>query len=214
MYGSASGTARLYSVSEPSRLRALYDSWAEKYDADALAYGQVSHGRVAAALADLRTPGYLPILDFGCGTGLTGHALAEQGFRNIHGVDVSASMLAVSRAKGQYRSLLQVEADQPLPFDSGTFEAIVACGVIGVGGVPAGTLDILANCLEPGQLLVFTYCDPSLDTPSYTDHLDALLSSGVLKMVFAEYGAHLSQMGIKASVFICEKCAAEDVRSI
>jgi len=45
------------------------------------------------------------ILDLGCGTGLVGKNLAESGFTNIYGVDISPNMLEEASFKGVYREL-------------------------------------------------------------------------------------------------------------
>lgn len=50
----------------------------------------------------------LDVLDLGCGTGLTGEAIAAHA-RHLIGVDLSSGMLAKARARGHYQQL--VEAD-------------------------------------------------------------------------------------------------------
>ena len=40
-----------------------------------------------------KKPSEVAILDMGCGTGLVGKFLAEKGFTNIHGIDLSKKML-------------------------------------------------------------------------------------------------------------------------
>ena len=40
-----------------------------------------------------KRPNEVAVLDMGCGTGLVGKFLAEKGFTNIHGVDLSKKML-------------------------------------------------------------------------------------------------------------------------
>ncbi|MEM1130237.1 MAG: methyltransferase domain-containing protein [Pseudomonadota bacterium] len=197
--------SQMHRMQNPKMLRSHYDGWAKSYDREILAHGKVSHRRIASALASIVPAGNQPILDFGCGTGLSGQALLDVGFTNLHGLDMSEGMLAVAESKGIYRSLDRVEPDMPLPIERGSYMAVVACAVLGVGAVPPATLDLLVACLDPGQLLAFTLSDPSLDTPSYTSHLDTLLSEGTLSMLHADYGDHLAGLRLKSSVFVCQK---------
>jgi len=61
------------------------------------------------ALATPPWPTLTPAADLGCGTGRTGAWLARHGVAPIDGVDITPEMLAVARAKGVFRTL--VEAD-------------------------------------------------------------------------------------------------------
>ena len=45
------------------------------------------------------------ILDYGCGTGLSGYALQAVGFENIDGLDISQEMVRLAEKKLIYRSL-------------------------------------------------------------------------------------------------------------
>ena len=75
----------------------IYADWAESYN-DALAkYGYGTPSGIAAALAksvSLKSR----ILDFGCGTGLSGLALRKVGFTKLDGLDISPSMLSKSQS--------------------------------------------------------------------------------------------------------------------
>jgi predicted TPR repeat methyltransferase len=69
------------------------------------------------------------VLDFGCGTGLSGEALAAARVsRCIDGADVSAEMLEGARDKGVYRQLLKLDPEAPLPGRPGAYAAVTAAG--------------------------------------------------------------------------------------
>ena len=127
---------KVYDARDAASTRQLYDEWAATYEAEVAENGYVTPGRCAAALADQMTDLSAPILDFGCGTGLSGLALKTAGFEVIDGVDLSADMLAEARSKGAYRKLSQIEADTPLPHQPSEYAAIAAIGVIGAGAAP------------------------------------------------------------------------------
>ena len=49
------------------------------------------------------------VLDVGCGTGLIGKYLAEEGFKNIVGVDISSAMGMVAQQKGVYSKIHKID---------------------------------------------------------------------------------------------------------
>ncbi len=95
-------------------------------------------------------------LDLSCGTGHYALALAERGLRVV-GVDVSAPMLRVARAKGAQAKLnmrwLQADASA-LPFRPGVFE--LATMILGLEFVaePGRALREAHRVLRPGGRLV------------------------------------------------------------
>ena len=87
---------RVYDKATPEEARALYDAWAETYEAEISENGYATPGRVAAAMAAHITDSSAPLLDFGCGTGLSGLALQLQGFTTIDGMDPAGDMLKIA----------------------------------------------------------------------------------------------------------------------
>ena len=75
----------LWQPRSPEETKALYTDWAKTYDSDVTGAGYATPGRVARALAEVADL-TAPLLDFGCGTGLSGVALAAEGFTAIDGV--------------------------------------------------------------------------------------------------------------------------------
>ena len=72
----------------------LYDNWAEEYEADLRAVGYAAPERCARALASADPMLSSPILDLGCGLGLSGEALPRVGFKEIDGYDCSEGAFA------------------------------------------------------------------------------------------------------------------------
>jgi len=178
----------LWRPRSPEETRALYAEWARAYDADVLAEGYATPARAAAAMAEHLEDRDAPVFDFGCGTGLSGAALAEAGFTTLDGTDVTAEMLAEARAKGVYRDLT-LGALGEIPDLSG-YAAVAAVGVVSLGAAPAETLDALLGAMAPGALLVFSYNDATLRTPAYVDALAQAQLAGHL-VIWARHGPHL-----------------------
>ena len=84
----------------------IYADWAASYN-DALAkYGYGTPNCIAAVLAKSVSP-KSRILDFGCGTGLSGLALRKVGFTKLGGLDISPSMLSKAQSSRIYQKLWQ-----------------------------------------------------------------------------------------------------------
>jgi SAM-dependent methyltransferase len=96
------------------------------------------------------------ILDAGAGTGLLGEALVEHGFTQLDALDLSPAMLAVARRKGIYGSLTEGRLGDPLAFETGEYDAVVACGVLTTGHAPASCLDELVRITRSGGHVIFT----------------------------------------------------------
>lgn len=193
-------SAPLWTHRTPDETRALYREWADRYDADMAETGYVTPHRLARALAGLMVDQTAPILDFGCGTGLSGRALAESGFTAIDGSDLTEEMLARARQTGLYRHLALTEpGDAPAP----GYAAIAATGVVSLGAAPPETLALLLAALPSGGLLAFSYNDPTLGDAAYSAALDNALSGADL--LFAEHGPHLLGREMGSTVYILRK---------
>jgi predicted TPR repeat methyltransferase len=106
--------ARAYGLDDVDDARALYDEWAESYDNHMV--GEL--GYVAPLLAPQMLLAHLddrsaPVLDIGCGTGLTSVPLAQAGFHAIDGIDITAAMVERARARGIYRHLVMADLGRP-----------------------------------------------------------------------------------------------------
>lgn len=96
-----------YGKKSPGALRAHYDAWADSYDAEIAENGYATPARCAAALAATGLGRSAAILDLGCGTGLSGVALAAEGFTVIDGTDLSPGMLKRPRRAASTGSFIR-----------------------------------------------------------------------------------------------------------
>ena len=182
----------------------FYDDWAESYDAELAENAYTTPARLAGALAYTETPHDARILDYGCGTGLSGAALVAEGFTLIDGVDVSAGMLAEAEEKQLYGRLWQIDPEEPVTIAPGSYGVICAVGVISPGAAPASLLGELADALEDGGRLAFSFNDHALADASYLDALRALRERG-MTLLFEQYGDHLPGIGLKSTVYVFDR---------
>ncbi|MEL7115443.1 MAG: methyltransferase domain-containing protein [Pseudomonadota bacterium] len=192
----------VYGVDTPEAARDLYDDWSTTYDAEIAENGYATPGRVAEALARHMSDRAQPVLDFGCGTGLSGLALRRAGFEVIDGCDLSAEMLKGADDKECYRKTWQIAPGAGVP---GGYAAITATGVISVGAAPIETYDILLDALDPGGLLALSFNDHALAEPRFEGKLRARVEDGTTRLLFQEYGTHLPGINLKSNVYVIEK---------
>ncbi|AXI54706.1 methyltransferase type 11 [Sulfitobacter sp. JL08] len=197
--------SKAYSTREADGVRRLYDDWAATYEAEISENGYATPGRCAAALAQYVTDKAAPVLDFGCGTGLSGLALKLAGFETIDGVDVSPDMLDRAREKNIYRTLTAIDADDDLPAAPGQYNAIAAIGVIGASAAPASSIDDLMHALDPGGFFVLSLNDHALADRIYEAKLCEWIDCGAAHLLFRENGPHLPGINMNANVYVIEK---------
>jgi len=181
----------------------VYADWAHTYDADVTARGYHTPGRIADALLPFLT-GTGPILDFGCGTGISGLAMAKAGIGPLHGTDISPEMLALAEDKGVYEKLWQSQPGE-IAAEPGIYRAIVAVGVVSLGAAPPETLDQLLNALEADSLIALSFNDPTLEDGSYDKYLGAALDANICEAIFREHGPHLDDLDMGSDVIVLRR---------
>ena len=196
---------KAYDLEGADSTQAHYDAWAQSYDAEIAENGYATPGRCAAALWAALPEAQTPVLDFGCGTGLSALALKMVGYETIDGMDPSPEMLGLAGEKAVYRTLSLLDVADPDPVKTGAYKAIAAIGVIGTGAAPASTLDLLMNALGRGGLLVFSFNDHAMADPQFEGRLNQWLDCGAARLLFKEYGPHLPGQNLNSNVYVVEK---------
>ena len=115
------------------------------------------------------------VLDFGCGTGLTGLQLRARGITKVYGLDPSAGMRAMI-PKGTYVHMYQDVAD--LSSLSSRFAMIVSTAVIGTHVGPEVVAKLALSHLEPGGHMVFTLKVSYFNSPEFSEMFESLKMSG------------------------------------
>lgn len=183
---------------------AIYAKWAVSYDADLIEAGYESPRRIAEALAkfaNLKTS----ILDFGCGTGLSGKALYDIGFKKLDGMDISTEMLEIAKVRGLYDQLWKSEPGEMTDVNMGQYDIIVAAGVVSLGAAPPETLSIMINKLSTNGLIGLSFNNPTIEDGSYDIVLNNEVKMGRIKVLFRENGPHLSQKKMGSDVIILKR---------
>ena len=195
----------VYNLDTPEKTQQFYDDWAQDYDAEVEGQGYASPARAAAALTQVGADTSAPILDLGCGTGISGEAFHAAGFTTIDGTDFSQPMLDAAREKGVYRNLIPADMNDPLPVEDGAYPVIAAIGVFSPGHAPPETIDEVMGKLPRGGLFVFTLNDHALQKRVYAGRINEHADTGAVRVLFREHGDHLPGIGLESTIYVLEK---------
>ncbi|MDT0341209.1 class I SAM-dependent methyltransferase [Streptomyces litchfieldiae] len=140
-----------------------YDNFAEMFSAESDTSLVNAYYERPAMLALAGDVTGRRILDAGCGSGPLSAALRERG-AVVTGVDASAGMLALARRRlGDDVALHVVDLCDPLPFDDGAFDDVVASLVLHYLEDWGPTLAEFRRVLRPGGRLIASVQHPFVD---------------------------------------------------
>jgi len=198
----------LYTLSSQDDVGQHYDAWAETYDHELVdENGYAMPDRVADLMAseaaDLLAE---PLLDVGCGTGLSGAALKAKGFSALDGCDFSAGMRAVAEQRGIYRRLFHADLNNP-PIDvaDGAYAAVTAVGVFANAHIKGEALDEIARCVRQGGLICVTTNDHYWAEGTLKAAMERLEQAGIVSVRVRDHGTHIAGRGVDGWVFVMVK---------
>ena len=196
---------RTYSLATPEDTKQHYDHWAASYDSEIAENGYATPARVAEAVWQFCPDPQAEVLDFGCGTGLSGLALRSVGYQWVDGMDPSDQMLEGARTKNAYRSLTAIRMQDRAPIPRNKYKVITGTGVLGVGAAPPETFDMIMHALPKGGLFAFSYNDHALAERAYTGKITEWVDCAAGRLLFKDYGEHLPGLNLKSEVYVIEK---------
>ncbi|SOC43310.1 methyltransferase family protein [Rhizobium subbaraonis] len=169
---------RVYAARTTDELSAAYSAWSNVYDQETAAAGYCLPFVIGSWVARHVPADARPLLDAGCGTGLSGPYLQALGYRDIEGLDMSEDMLALAAGRSCYSSLKIGTLGQKLPWPDGHFAAFFCTGVFTEGHAPASALEELVRITRKGGHAIFTVRDVMLEKGGFTRAFEALESAG------------------------------------
>ena len=133
---------------------------------------------IAGWVARYVKPADGPVLDAGCGTGLTGPYLKALGYDEIHGLDFSPKMIDIARSRKCYQILKPARLGGSLPWEDGTFAAVYSTGVFTEGHAPASSFDDLVRITRKGGFIIVTVRDTVFERDGFAQKFADLEMSG------------------------------------
>ena len=189
----------LHTLRTTNEVRDFYDDWGneKKYDQDMCDWNYTGPKEVVDTFKSYVTKKDTLIFDAGCGSGLVGQALRDQGFLKFDGADLSQTLLDAI-PPNLYRSLYRVDLNQSLNIPDNTYDAVTCVGTFTYGHVKADALNEFVRITKDGGLLCLTinegiYIDSGFDTK-----LATLENDGVWKKLEFFKSDYLASKNVNA----------------
>ncbi len=183
----------------------FYEDWAGVYDEELTENDYRQPVRCAEALKALLPDTDASILDAGCGTGLSGLALAHLGYSNIDGCDFSPGMLKKAAKTDVYRKLFTADLNKTMACADDSYDAVAAVGVFSFGHIAPDAMDELLRITKAGGPIVMGFNDYYYQEGSLTAKLDRLAARGRLERLATEHGDHIRGTGLTGWVLTMRK---------
>ncbi|BCG77532.1 class I SAM-dependent DNA methyltransferase [Mesorhizobium sp. 113-3-3] len=164
----------VYGADTPETLAQAYAAWAATYDSETASLGYLLPFLITAWVTRYVPAGEGPLLDAGCGTGLSGPSLKALGYSDIAGLDLSDDMLRIAGSRNAYSELKQAMLGGPLPWPDGHFRAFFSTGVFTIGHAPASGLHELVRITKKGGHAIFTVRDQVFESGGFQAVFDEL----------------------------------------
>jgi len=180
-----------YQLEDESSTVDFYKKWAADYDHQMLdILGYTSPTLIAQKLSQQLPDTQSTIFDIGCGTGLTCLFLAERGYANLDGIDLSPDMVRVAGERGIYRELLVGDVNQALERDDASYDAVISSGTFTHGHVGPEPMDEIFRILKPGGILACTVHEDLWESMGFVTKFEELVRQGVASLISQEIDAY------------------------
>ncbi len=174
--------AEAYGLDDEKSTLSFYAKWAADYDQQMIdQLGYLSPTLIAGKMIQHQDNLNSKILDIGCGTGLTAAGLAEHGFKDLYGIDLSAEMVNVAASRGIYSSLKVGDVNLPLDYDDHYFDGVISSGTFTHGHVGPEPLTEISRILKPGGILACTVHGALWEERGFKQKFEKLVSAKILE---------------------------------
>ena len=199
---------RVLNAAGKDELMAAYKEWADKYDTDLIdEMGYVAPVIAGKLLLKYVNDPAVEILDAGCGTGLVGAFLSENGYSNITGLDYSPEMLSQAKGKDVYQALIQCDLTQTLDIAENTYDAVISVGTFTSGHVGPEALGELVRITKPGGCICFTVRESVWTEDNYQDEIAKIEKTKKWELLEEQTTDYIKQEGSTCKVCLYQVTA-------
>ncbi len=199
---------RVLNATTKDELIAAYAEWADQYDSDLINdMGYVAPVTAGALLQSRLSDRNARILDAGCGTGIVGEVLHQNGYDNVEGIDYSQHMLEKAAEKGVYKGLSQGDLMQPLDIADDSYDAIISVGTFTCSHVGPAAMSELIRITKPGGYICFTVREQAWEAEDYRAKMEGIEASGIWEMKEQHTADYIQQEGSQCVVCLYQVAA-------
>ncbi len=197
-----------YHLDDEADMVDFYRKWAADYDHQMLdELGYTSPTKIAQLLSEHLPDTASTVFDIGCGTGLTCVFLAEMGYANLDGIDLSPDMVGVAGERGIYRELLVGDVNQALERDDASYDAVISSGTFTHGHVGPKPLDEIFRILKPGGILACTVHQDLWASMGFEAKFDTFVEQGIVSHVSSQLGSYYKDAPVEGWFCVYQKNA-------
>ncbi len=196
---------RVLAAKSVEELMEAYEEWAANYDHDLTdEWGYFAPRSVAELVAEQVKDRNAAVLDAGCGTGLVGLHLSQQGFSQIDGADYSQGMLDQAEAKKVYRNLTKLDLNNALPIADDSYDLVTCVGTFTSAHVIPEALLEFVRITRAGGAMCFTVRDSYWDETKFLKLLTELELGGKAELKQLRTELYIGSEGSYSKVILLE----------
>lgn len=175
-------------------IKDFYADWASNYDKDTSSIHYSACDSTYNLFSSLPQSDFITIdtsnktvkiMDVGCGTGLMGKMLNDQGYTNIDGCDLSLEMTLEADKLDVYKELTaDIDINQPINPDwKDAYDVSLSVGVFTPGHVEPEALNQMIDMTKSGGLIIVSTRIAFYDTSDYQQVSDQLEEKRKIKLL-------------------------------
>ena len=143
------------------------------------------------------------ILDAGCGTGLVGKILNNQGYRKIEGLDFSKEMLNLIPSD-TYHNIYQADLNKKLDVPDSFYDHALCVGTFTYGHVKASAFDEFHRILKNNSYFVFSVNEGVYRSYGFDDAISKFETKGYWSVISNEKKTYIEKKNIEANYVLVQ----------
>lgn len=198
--------SRVSGVNSEIDSKTFYDEWAADYDADLIdEYGYSAPKITVNKFSTLLPNRESSIVDVGCGTGLVGKELANQGYSNIDGYDISPEMLKIAHLSKVYRKLKEIDLNKGSKKKSNPYDTLICVGSFGYGALgPEAIKNLVELVISGGMIFIFMNSEP-FEFQNYKQYISKFEKQALWSIKSIEEYNYMSKLDRPGKLLIATK---------
>ena len=189
----------IYKLKTGKEIEKYYDVWTEdnKYNKDMVDWDYSAPNETVSIFVKYNPNKNIKIFDAGCGTGLVGIALKNNGYNFLDGADFSQSMLNLV-PNNLYQNLYKIDLNKKISFKDNIYDAITCVGTFTYGHVHPPALNEMTRICKNGGNISFTINVGIYQEYGIDKKIDEMSKKGIWKIEQFFKSDYIKKKGVNA----------------